>query len=335
MGFTPFPYAVTQEAVETVDAYLGEDADLVVMHFDNGVPWQEALDGAPYPVTIVADVDRVVAAADAGQQRVLQFTPINFLRDSLADGAGNAPLGPDWAARDFDDPVVIDAFMAHARWLIERTAPSYVNYAIEANLLFEKAPQRWDAFLRLLEAVYPTLKAEFPDIRFFVSIQLDAISAAPESQLGAIRQLLPYSDLVAVSTYPFISQRGVDAIPSGFLSDVRDMAPEKPLAISETGWPAEDLGDPYPQTVVATPGDQRDYLAWLLDECERLGCVFVNWFVVRDYDALFDEVFGPQNSLSATGRIWRDTGLYAGDGSERPALGLWREWLSLPLRMTR
>jgi hypothetical protein len=332
MGFTPFPYAISEEALKTVDEYLARDGDLVVMHFDNGVPWQEASDGTEYPAALRADVDRAVAAADAGQTRVLQFTPISFLRDGLAANVGNAPLQAPWDTREFDDPAVIEAFAAYAHWLIDRTEPDYVNYAIEANLLFEKSPEQWEALLRLMAPVYAELKSDYPDISFFVSIQVEAMAKAPEAQQAAIAQMLAYSDLVAVSTYPFVTGVGVASIPDDLLSSVAALAPEKPFAISETAWPAEDLGSPYPAVVKSTPEDQRDYLAWLLDECERLACRFVNWFVVRDYDALYAETFGPDDPLAAIARIWRDTGLYDEDGRERPALQLWLQWLERPLR---
>jgi hypothetical protein len=332
MGFTPFPYAVTQEALRTVDEYLARDGDLVVMHFDNGVPWREAEEGLDYPPAFVGDVDRAVAAADAGQVRVLQITPINFLRDGLAPGAGNAPLQPPWDTRDFDDGAVISTYLEYARWMIERTEPDYVNYAIEANLLFEKSPDRWESFLRLAAAIYASLKADYPDISFFTSIQLDAIATAPEAQMEAIEQMLAYSDVVAVSAYPFTAGVGLEALPGDFLSAVAELAPDKPFAVSETAWPAEDLGPPYPATVPATPGDQREYLSRLLTECERLGCLFVDWFVVRDYDLLFQDTFAEDDPLAAIARIWRDTGLYDGNGGERPALTLWREWLARPRR---
>jgi hypothetical protein len=48
LGFTPFPYAISNEAVEYTYERIAEDADLIVHHFDNGVPWTEALAGESY-----------------------------------------------------------------------------------------------------------------------------------------------------------------------------------------------------------------------------------------------------------------------------------------------
>jgi hypothetical protein len=43
LGFTPFPYAISLDAVIYTYERIADDADLIVQHFDNGVPWTEAL----------------------------------------------------------------------------------------------------------------------------------------------------------------------------------------------------------------------------------------------------------------------------------------------------
>ncbi|NOG49226.1 MAG: hypothetical protein HND48_07100 [Chloroflexi bacterium] len=43
------------EAVQYTYDRIAEDADLIVQHFDNGVPWPEALDGAPFAQAIQDD----------------------------------------------------------------------------------------------------------------------------------------------------------------------------------------------------------------------------------------------------------------------------------------
>src|SRR5688572_10737883 len=42
MGFTPFPYEISLEAVDAVYTKLDTEADIINHHFDNGVPWVEA-----------------------------------------------------------------------------------------------------------------------------------------------------------------------------------------------------------------------------------------------------------------------------------------------------
>lgn len=330
LGFTPFPYAVSQEAVDTVRGYLARDADLIVMHFDSGIPWQESLTGEPFPTRLLGEIDTAVRAAAPHHVRVLQVTPIAFLRDGIAPSFQGSAAAGSWQGKAFDDPSVITAYLGYLRRMISATSPAYVNYGIEANLLFQHAPARWDAYLRFLSSIYPVLKAEFPSISFFLSVQVDAFPGDPAGQQRAVGQMLAYSDLVAISTYPFVSVGALAALPPDFFTTAAALDPQKPFAISETGWPAETLDAPYPAVIPSTPADQELYLRRLLTECETLDCAFMNWFVVRDYDTLYHDLYGPGDSFASIARIWRDIGLYAGDGAERPALATWRGWLARP-----
>ena len=45
MGFTPFPYDLSLDAVEYTYEKLQSEADIINHHFDNGVPLPEALSG--------------------------------------------------------------------------------------------------------------------------------------------------------------------------------------------------------------------------------------------------------------------------------------------------
>ena len=42
LGLTPFPYDITNEAVDQTYRFLSEHTDLIAHHFDSGVPWPEA-----------------------------------------------------------------------------------------------------------------------------------------------------------------------------------------------------------------------------------------------------------------------------------------------------
>ena len=97
-----------------------------------------------------------------------------------------------------------------------------------------------------------------------------------------------------------------------------------------TGWPAEDVADPYPLRIPADESAQRAYLEWLLLRAEELDAEFVIWFLPRDLDLFWESTLaGLQNA--PTLRLFRDIGLLAGDGTARPALKVWQDWLKRPL----
>ena len=51
---------------------------------------------------------------------------------------------------------------------------------------------------------------------------------------------------------------------------------------------------------------------------------FLCWFFTRDFDELWETDFQYEPNADLLG-LWGDTGLYAGDGTARPALGVRRQ----------
>jgi hypothetical protein len=61
----------------------------------------------------------------------------------------------------------------------------------------------------------------------------------------------------------------------------------------------------------------------MLSESQQKRALFVIWFTLRDYDALWNALPAERKP---TGIVWRDTGLYDESGGERSAMGIWRDW---------
>jgi len=334
LGFTDFPHAATAQAVADAYAVIARDADLVALHFDDGVPWQEALAGAPYDSGWVGELARKAASIPAGHLRYLAITPIALSRDRLADhrgASGNEPLVPPWDTLSFDAPQVIAAFTAHAKNLITVFEPDYFAYAIEANILAAADPVGWSKFVTLARALYASVKADHPALPIFVTLQADWFHGDPVGQAAAIAQVIPYTDVIAVSTYPFAVQPDPLALRPDHFAALAALAPTKPFVVSETGWPAEDVTAPYPVVIPSDDTNQRRYVERLLADAEALSAGFVVWFFTRDFDDLWDAQlqFLPGASLF---RLWKDCGLYDGAGGARPALTTWRGALALPRR---
>lgn len=332
MGFTDFPHARRLDAVTDAWAVIARDGDMAVMHFDDGVPWAEALAGAPYPSPYAEELTARARAIPSGHVRYLAVTPIAFARDGLAPrrgGAGTEPLEAPWDRRHFDDPEVVTAFANHCERMIGIFDPHYFAFAVEVNILARLAPADWPAFLVLAREVYGRVKARHPALPVFLTLQADVFHSDPARQRTAIEPLLPFTDVIAVSTYPFQERSDPRALRADHFTALAALAPSKRVAVAETAWPAEAVTAPYPVPIPATEEDQRLYVERLLDDAGRLRALFVTWFFTRDYDVLWDEEMHlvPDAPLL---RLWKDTGLYTGDGRPRPALASWRRWLSRP-----
>jgi hypothetical protein len=334
MGFTDFPHANSTFALLDAWQVIANEGDLAVLHFDGGVPWQEALDGAPYPASFQSSLDFKRAQVPLDHVVYLAVTPINGSRDGLAgypSELGQVPAPPPWDGYTFDDPEVIEAYIAHCQYMIDLFDPDVFAYGIEVNMIRWLAPEEWEALVDLCAAVYASLIATYPTLPVFLTFQADTYFQFPTDQDLAIRELAPYTDIMAVSGYPFSAPLSdPNDLRSDYFSAIADIAPQKPFGIAETAWPAEDVGWPYWQNIPASPDSQALYVRRILDDCDFLDALFVCWFFTRDFDDFWetDLQFSPDAPLI---RMWRDTGLYDGEGNERPGLEVWREELARPL----
>lgn len=340
LGFTDFPYDATVTAVTDTWNVLDQDADMVTMHFDDGIPWQEALDGVNnstsytlnYDPNFLNNLNYKQSQIPPGHIVYLAVTPLNFYRDGLAPhrgAAGNETLTPPWDGYALDSPDVVTAFIAHCENMISLFNPDYFAYAIEANILYATDASQWSAFVNLAQATYSAIKARHPDLPVFVSLQASFFHGDESGQTAAIQQILPYTDFIAVSAYPYSSYADPADIPADFYTSVAALAADKPFAIAETAWPAEDVTSPYPVTISETPQRQQAYLQRLLADADSLDAKFINWFFTRDYDDMWDSTL-QYDSDAALLRLWKDTGLYDGAGNARLALTDWQAALATP-----
>lgn len=333
LGFTDFPHALTGQALADAYGVIEADADLVALHFDGGIPWQEALDGAPYPDGWVAELEAKASLLPAGHDVFLAVTPLAGDRSGLAlnrGEAGEEPLPPPWDGRAFDNPDVIAAFGNHVERMVARYDPDRLAIAIEANMLFTADPGQWDALVQLLTAVRARLVTSRPGLPVFVTIQADFFHRAPVAQRQAVLDVLALSDLVAVSAYPYMDQAPVASVPDDYFDAIRDLAPTKPFAVSESGWPAETVDAPWPEVVPSSEAEQEGWVERLVGEGDRLEADFLVWFFTRDLDQAWDDGLADSPAAPEV-RLFRDTGLLDGAGAARSGMQRWRQALDRPV----
>lgn len=334
MGFTPWPYDATVEALEDTYQAIQQYGDLVAHHLGGGIPWQEALDGTVYPDALMGEI----AARKSRTQRpvYLAIEALNSARDGLALYWGteeNQPLEAPWQMRSWRDPEVIEAYIRFALDMIDQFQPRYFNYGVEVSDLIRHNPQGFEDFKVFAAEVYPRIKAAHPELELLVSVALQS----PCSQDGMaisnqMRSLMPYVDMVGVSVYGYAffdhQHRGdPSTLPPGWLTQVQNFSAGKPIAITETGWIAQDLTiQEFGLSVSANAQHQQAYVSQLLTAANQWDLAFVIWFAVRDYDALWSDVL----NQDPTAAIWRDTGLLDEMGNARPALATWSNWLTKP-----
>ena len=335
LGFTPFPYAVTEEAVTFVYQAIASDADLVAHHFDDGVPWPEALAQAPYPAGFVAELASRRDRSPPGHRVYLAVTPIRLMRDGLAPyrgDSGEQPLPPPWDTYAFDHPDVQAAFLNHCIYMIEYFDPDYFAMGIEVNLLAANAPDLWAAYVALHRSVYEGLKGQYPDLPIFVSFTgMDLVGgyteADPVGQAAAVEDLEPYTDVFCLSLHTFLSSLAAEPVPDDVFTQIFAAAGDKKVAVCETSFPAQAF-DAYGGSLLfdGTPEKQDGFFEQLLRHADEVGALFLVNFVVRDYDALWQSIGSPDDLT----KLWRDTGFYDEDGAPRPVRARWVSALARP-----
>ncbi|MCP4204579.1 MAG: hypothetical protein GY769_21940 [bacterium] len=331
MGFTPFPYDVTTEAVEWTYERVLEHGDLIAHHLDTGVPWPEALAGSPYPPLVQNEIESRVVRTPDSQVVYLALTPLSQFRDGLAaywsDQGAVPPPGP-WARRAFDHPKVVEAYTAYCLELIDRLEPDYVAYGIEVDLLAANDPDAFEAFKRLARKVYRKIKRRHSDLPLFLTFTLGQ-PGEWETKKKVMAPLLPYTDLLAISTYPFLAV-GFDGdpnrIPAEWFTRIRELDPDKPIAVAETSHAAETLTlDGFGVSIPGRKSWQKVFAKRLLRDASALDMEFVVWFSIVDYDALWE--VAAAMGASEIFKAWRDTGLYDQNLRPRPALKRWSKYL--------
>ncbi len=336
LGFTPFPYAISSDAVEYVYDKIAIHGDIINHHFDNGVPWVEAFEGKPFHENMMADWEFRKARTPEDLNVYVSVTPLNEMRTGLASYRGEEDhmiLPEPWASYSFTDEPVRQAYLAYCKRAIDFFEPDYFAMAIEANLFYASTPGQWTAYYDFHRYIYKELKAAYPELPVFTSIAGAYLMPGFIDhndhllQRLATLQLMDYSDYYGISFYPYLSTYAGNPYPEGTIRELFSIS-EKPVVISETGYAAETFsvtleGQPT-ITIESDEIRQQTYFRDLLNACSERDVKFVINFTLRDYDELWKEIGSPAGLEIA----WRDTGLYNEVGQPRPALTTWSEALS-------
>lgn len=336
LGFTAFPYDNTVEAQLETFEEVTENSDIFLNHLDHGVPWDEAFNDLPFPSEVQGTLQATKSGLAPNTKILLTATPANQTRENLAEYWNNdgshQPLPQFWQGKTFDDPDVISAYTKYCNRIIDEVQPDYFAYGIEVNAAFTKNDAAFTQFLTLAEAVYSSLKVDYPNLPVFLTFQDRSFNNTNQELLEITGMFLPFSDYIAISTYPFLNYLDLkqDADPGlisdNWLKDFKNLDTSKPFAISETGFCADDLViENLGVDVKATKEWQAEYLTKLFQLSNNLDAEFIAWFVYRDYDMLYDKTPNPTDIL----KVWRDNGLLDGEGNTRPSFDIWQDWKAM------
>ena len=128
MGFTPWPYDATQEAVDWTYATIFSQGDIISHHMEEGVPWQESYENTDFPQEFMNEIHSRMSKDYSNHSILLSLNPLNMERNSLALDRGASeemPLAEPWDTYSFSSIKVKVAY--------EQYATSMITYFIMLN----------------------------------------------------------------------------------------------------------------------------------------------------------------------------------------------------------
>ena len=278
-------------------------------------------DRRAYHPNVQQDIARRLAGTDAGQKVFLSITPLSLTRQGLAHYWGSdshMPLPAEFAQAALNTPEVKVAFTNYALEMIRLFDPEYFAYAIEISDLTTVPAQR-AAFVELAAHVYREVKAIHPDLKVFPTYTLGNGKYFADGLGELMVELAPYTDVVAVSTYPYVWDGvGGDAsrLPEDWFAKIRNVLPDRPFAVAETGFLGGDFTNLRSLVWInSSVESQATYVAHLLSEMQAFEAEFVIWYVPVDYDALWEKM--KANGMNRWFAQWMRAGLL--DGQFRAA----------------
>lgn len=332
MGFQPWPYDFTDEAVRDAYAFIGAHGDIISQHLDNGVPWQEALDGKEFPKNLNDEWSFRRATTPKGHAIFLSVNPLNIYRNGLAmswtEAGGGQPLQGPWSGYRLNDSHVKQAFVTYAARAVDYFRPQYLAIGIEANILISKDPNTWQDYKELHTHAYAELKKKYPTLPIFFTIQYDHLRGLEEEskknagmQMDEVGDLLRSSDMTALSTYHY--GIGLNPVKDDYFAPALSF--KKPIAIAEFGANSKGF-EIYGKKIDATPDDQGQFISFVLKKAMDDAFVFVIHFTGTDYDKLVAKIPAEFQEFA---KAWEHSGLRDMSLAPKPALAIWDSYLAL------
>jgi len=319
LGLSTLPPEETNDAVIGAFATIAQYADVALIQ--RPPPWADFLPGAQVSAATTETTRFETTLLDQykGLKRFYAIDPT----DSVVQRAriANLPSSIDPQA-GFNDPSLRAAFLSYTAYVVKNYKPDYLALGVEINMLYERAPAQFDAFVSLYKEAYDVAKAASPKTKVFPTFQLEDL----EGMFGDIHpphwevidRFRGKMDALGISTYPFLAGiRSSADLPADYYSQLKDHYSGE-ILVAEAGYASAPVEG---QVNVGTEEDQQAFVVRLLNDAQANGFSLVVWY------AALDPVFATRGAES----VFKDIGLRKSDGSNKLAWGTWEEWARRPL----
>ncbi len=320
LGFSSLPPEQTSDAYIGAFATAAQYADVVLIQ--RAPPWEDFLPGGR--VSRQTSDNTRIETQLLNQYKNLKVYYAIDPTDGVVQRSriANLPQSVDPQA-GFLDPGIRESFLAYTAYVAKNYHPDYLALGVEINMMAERSPRQFEAFVALYKDAYAVAKAASPKTKVFPTFQLEDLLGTFEAVHPPHWELIdPFRgkmDALAISTYPFLAQvrTAADLRPDYYAQLKQHWSGE--ILIAEAGWASAPVEG---QVNVGTEEDQQAFLVRLLNDASANGFSLVVWFAALD----------PAFAQSGAASVFKDIGLRHSDGANKLAWSTWEEWARRPIK---
>src|ERR1700684_4340053 len=128
----PFVPDTTPEAVNQVNQFIKENADIVAEHMES-IPWAEALSGAPFNEHLMNDWRSRKSNVPKNATIYLAVSPGRGALGDYWGATGHDPMPAQFKGKAFNDPIVKQAYLSYCKRAVDFFQPEYLGIGIEVH----------------------------------------------------------------------------------------------------------------------------------------------------------------------------------------------------------
>ncbi len=272
-GFSPlgFPvsYDMTTQFFEDVEALK-----------DGAIMWNGSWrDDA----VVGSDAGEIPVAAKLIQDSAVQYCYVPISVFGWRSGTTNLIQIPSNMVNDWTNTDARDQYISMLKEFVEQYHPPYVFLGNENDFYYETSTADYAHWLIAYNMAYDAIKVVSPETLVGPVFNYEHMSGQGELN-GWTAEFWPALDnhdfdkidIVGLTLYPFFQYENPEDVPSNYLQPLFDKIGSTPIIITETGWPAENLGGLDP-IWITTEEAQVEYVSRLQAMVSGHDVPVMNW----------------------------------------------------------
>jgi hypothetical protein len=282
-------------------------------------PWRESVE--------LSGVVPNAALLVAMEAPTFKYTPVQVVNwnnnHELLLNTTNDPTN-DWT--NTESPTLMKDMLVSLATNASLPTP-YIFIGNENDMYYEQNPTDYMRWVAHYNEMYVAIKKAAPGTMVGPCFQYEHMSGNGQlngwdkPHWGALTAHdFQFVDIVALTVYPFFNNTHASSIPSTYLDEVIAKLPaDLPIAVTETGWPAEHLGTLKTPWVAGTD-EQVTYVDKLfsLAPLQQGRAAFVNWLFLNQMSPV-------TGSSQLAYDLFGSIALRGDHGWPRPAYNDWLE----------